>query len=52
MVHILNYNKKSHWLQVSASKLLRDYSGNIKNANDGFFGQHLQVKTGKSEQHH
>ena len=33
--------KKSHWLQVSASKLLRDLSGNI-NMPNGYFGQNLQ----------
>ena len=33
----VNKNKKSHWLRVSARKLLGDQSGNIKMPN-GFFG--------------
>ena len=32
----VNTNKKSHWLQVSASKLLGDQSGSIKKPNGVF----------------
>ena len=39
-------NQKSHWLQVSASKLLGDESGSTKMAN-GFFGQMCGLKTEK-----
>ena len=41
---ILQLNKKSHWFQVSASKLLQDESGNIKITN-GFFEQNLKKKS-------
>ena len=36
-------NKKSHCLQISASKLLEDWSGNIKMPNI-FFEQNLQAE--------
>ena len=39
----LKNNKKSHWLQVSGSKLLRELLGNIKMPT-GFFRQNLQIQ--------
>ena len=41
-------NKKSHWFQVSASKLLGDQSGNIKIPNE-FFGKKPSKKALKQE---
>ena len=41
--HRKKMNKKSHWFQVSWSKLLVDYSGKIKMPN-GLFGQNLETK--------
>ena len=48
-INIFSLNNKSHWLQVSASKLLGE-SGNIKMPN-GFFGHNLQ-KRSKTEYRH
>ena len=45
MFSILKKNE-SHWLQVSTSKLLGDYSDNIKMPNESF-GQDVQVKIEK-----
>ena len=47
----LTLNKKSLWIQVSGSKLLGDWSSNIK-MRTGFFGQNLHVKNRKSKHYH
>ena len=46
-----NFNKKAHELQSSVSKLMWDWSCNIKIPN-GCFGQKLKVENKESGQHH
>ena len=44
-------NKKSHWLQVSASKLLGDSLGNIKMVND-FLDENCKKNSDRKSEHH
>ena len=49
--YMKEWNKKSHWVQVFASKLLVDWSGSTKMPN-WCFGKGLQVENGRREHDH